>query len=39
MGKIVLAYWPIHGFASSIRLLLEVVGADYEEEIYTIEEQ
>ena len=37
MGKIVLGYWNIHGLASPIRFLLELVGAEYEEETYSIE--
>ena len=37
MGKIVLGYWNIHGLASPIRFLLELVGADYEEETYSLE--
>lgn len=39
MGKIVLGYWGIHGLASPIRFLLEVAGADYEEELYGIEDR
>lgn len=39
MGKIVLGYWNIHGLASPIRFLLELVGADYEEESYTLEKK
>ena len=29
----------IHGLASPIRFLLEVAGADYEEELYSIEDK
>jgi len=28
---IILSYWPIRGLAEPVRLLLEHVGADYEE--------
>jgi len=37
MGKLVLGYWDVHGRGSPIRFLLEVAGADYQEEIYTVE--
>jgi len=39
MGKLVLGYWNIHGLASPIRFLLELAGAEYEEELYTIEKK
>ena len=37
MGKLILGYWNVHGRGLPIRLLLELAGADYEEEFYTVE--